>query len=408
MRTNRRQFLTQTLGSSALLSLSPAIPHFLSQSAFAAGTKGDNVLVIVQLTGGNDGLNTIAPYADDVYRRNRVTLGLGAGQVLKIDDYVGFHNQMTGMSKLLEDGKLAILQGIGYPNPDRSHFESMDIWHSAQRDPGLKTDGWLGRYLDEHASRDGGDVPGMRLGAGPRPLALRAHQVQAPSIQSPEQIKLETGGDTGVRSVIEQAAGAQRDGGNDLLGFVQKSTVAALASSERVRTALSGYNTPINYPGTTLARRLRTVAQLIDAGLNTRIYYVELDGFDTHSDQSGAHAALLSELSGAVAAFIGDLAHHGHDQRVMLLAFSEFGRRVKENASQGTDHGAAAPMFAAGGRVRPGLIGKHPSLTDLDDGDLKFHTDFRQMYATVLDQWLGGDSTQVLGQKFDHVPLVKA
>jgi uncharacterized protein (DUF1501 family) len=187
---------------------------------------------------------------------------------------------------------------------------------------------------------------------------------------------------------------------------VQQSTTVALASSQRVEQALGNYQTPVNYPGSGLATKLRTVAQLVDAGLSTRIYYLTLDGFDTHSNQAPAHASLLGELSSSVQAFLEDLAHHGHAQRVLLMTFSEFGRRVKENASAGTDHGAAAPMFLAGGRVSAGLHGAHPSLADLQDGDLKHHTDYRQVYASVLENWLAWPSESILGGKFTSLPII--
>lgn len=409
MHTTRRDFLTRTIGASALLSLAPSIPQFLSGAALeAADSKrsGDNVLVVVQLAGGNDGINTVVPYGDAEYKKNRFTLALDKSQLLKIDDYVGFHPSMRGFSKLLEAGRLSILQGIGYPNPDRSHFTSMDIWHTAQLEPTRRIEGWLGRYLDAGVQRDGRDVPCLHLGSERQPLAVLARDVRVPSVRSLENFKLDDGGDVRLARAVGEAAGAKRAEGNELLGFLERSTVSALASSKQVHESLKRYDTSINYPGSNLAQQLKLVAQLIDAGMSTKIYYLSLDGFDTHADQGEAHAALLTELSGAVGAFIDDLAAHGHADRVMLMSFSEFGRRVKENASRGTDHGAAAPMFLAGGKVKPGLIGKHPSLTDLDDGDLKYHTDFRRVYASVLGEWLGCDSAAILGAKFDPMPLL--
>jgi uncharacterized protein (DUF1501 family) len=219
-------------------------------------------------------------------------------------------------------------------------------------------------------------------------------------VRSLDQFRFSDGGDSKFRAAFEKNAGATRGGAGDLVRFLQSSTTAALTSSERVHAAMRDYKPATKYPGTGLAERLRSVAQLIDAGLGTRIYYVALDGFDTHSDQGEAHANLLGELAGAVGAFVDDLSQHGHGERVTVMMFSEFGRRLRENASRGTDHGAAAPMFLAGGRVRPGLIGKHPSLTDLDDGDPKFHTDFREIYAAVLQNWLGWNTDGILDAKF--------
>ena len=421
--TSRRAFLKGSLSSAGLVALAPAVPQFLlSASARAEQARGETVLVVVQLTGGNDGLNTVIPYADDAYRKGRPSLAVAAGQVRKVDDYVGLHPSMEGFSKLLEAGQLGIVQGVGYPNPDRSHFSSMDIWHTAKRDPGTgstdtsagvgaRATGWLGRCFDRQAKTakgggPGGDVPGLHLGgSGQLPLALVGEAVHVSSVQALEGFKLEDGGDEQLRNAIRQATSAARVGNDDLLTFLQNGTVSALESSRRVQESLRRYQTDVAYPETNLGRQLKTVAQLIDAGLGTRVYYLEHGNFDTHANQAAAHAGLLAELAGATAAFVRDLDKHGHGKRVLTMTFSEFGRRVQENASQGTDHGAASSMFIAGGRVRQGLIGKHPSLTDLDEGDLKYHTDFRSVYAGVLESWLGVPAEPVLGEKFTPLKL---
>jgi uncharacterized protein (DUF1501 family) len=326
--------------------------------------------------------------------------------VLKVDADCGFHPSLRGFADLLESGKLAVVQGVGYPNPNRSHFESMDIWHTCYHQTNRRSDGWLGRYLDATHAVAGRDVPALHLGGEQQPLALAAEDVRVPSIGSLERFRLHGGNDASLSSAIKQLAEADRASTSNLLDFVQTSTSAALTASERVEAAARDYKTETAYPQTALSSKLRTVAQLIDAGLSTRIYYVELDGFDTHSRQAAAHGALLSEFSDAVTAFINDITQHGHGQRVLVMSFSEFGRRVKENASEGTDHGAAAPMFLAGERVRPELIGQQPCLTELDDGDLKSHTDFRQVYATVLEDWLAWQSAPVLGDAYEKLPLV--
>jgi uncharacterized protein (DUF1501 family) len=306
----------------------------------------------------------------------------------------------------LEKGRLSIVQGVGYPEPNRSHFESMDIWHTCHQDKTQRSDGWLGRYLDAALRRAGGDVPALHLGGETQPLALAARHVRVPSVRSLERFRLQTD-ERQLREVVRELAAAERSTGDELLTFIQTSMTSALAASERVEASGQDYKSKVTYPQSDLGQKLRVIAQLVDAGLTTRIYYVELDGFDTHSEQAAAHAALLGQLSGAVSAFLDDIADNGHADRVLLMTFSEFGRRVEENASEGTDHGAAAPMFLAGGRVQPGLVGKHPSLTDLVDGDLKHHTDFRQVYATVLDDWLGWNSATILQQKYQTLPLLR-
>jgi uncharacterized protein (DUF1501 family) len=236
-------------------------------------------------------------------------------------------------------------------------------------------------------------------------LALIAEKVRVPSIRSPEKFRLNAASDPALLGAIKDLAGQSRNSSDDLLGFLQTSTSSALSDSDRITQALRGYQSPVQYPDNDLANKFKTVAQLIAAGLPTRVYYLELDGFDTHSQQPGAHAALLQQMGGSMQAFLDDVAHQGQADRVLVMSFSEFGRRVQENASEGTDHGAAAPVFLAGTRVKPGLIGKLPSLTDLEDGDLKFHTDFRQVYAAVLDDWLGWKSRDVLQGEYAPVSV---
>jgi uncharacterized protein (DUF1501 family) len=404
----RREFL-RAAGGATVLSFSGTAPAFLVEASAAqsAAKKGETILVVVQLSGGNDGLNTVVPYADDAYHKNRFTLRIGKEAVHKLNDHVGLHPAMRGMADLFQQKKLAIVQGVGYPNPNRSHFESMDIWHTARPKRDRRAVGWLGRYLDESAAaRRGTDVAGLHLGSERQPLALAALNVQVPSVRSLDRFRLQDGGDAELRKAVELLAGIKRAAKSDLLDFIQANATAALASSKRISDALGRYKTSVAYPSTGLAQSLKSVAQLIDAGLSTRVYYVALDGFDTHSEQKDAHAGLVGELSGAVAAFMQDLVEHGHVDRVLVASFSEFGRRVRENASRGTDHGAAAPMFLAGGRVRAGLIGKHPSLTDLDDGDLKHHTDFRQVYAAILRDWLGWKTEAILDGKYEPVAVV--
>jgi uncharacterized protein (DUF1501 family) len=410
MHTSRRTFLT-VASSTTLVALSPAVPAFLRRAAALENGSGNSpagerVLVVLQLTGGNDGLNTVIPYADDDYAKNRFSLRHDVNSVLKIDDYVGLHPSLRGFAELLEQDRLAIVQGVGYRNPNRSHFESMDIWHTAVPKLPAQRSGWLGRGLDA-ARRDGGDLPAIHLGSEVQPLALATRDVAVPSLASLDGFKLNTGGDRDLARAIRENAGIARPASDELLGFLQVNTTAALAASERVERAMKDYRSGTDYPGTALAQKLRGVAQLINAGLNTRIYYLALDGFDSHSNQRDAHAGLLSELSGAVAAFLSDVSEHGHSERVLVMTFSEFGRRVKENASQGTDHGAAAPMFLAGAQVQPGLIGEHPSLTDLDDGDLKFHTDFRGVYAAVLRDWLGWAPGPIVGDDITPIDVIR-
>ena len=408
MTTSRRGFLKTAVGSSAVVSFGGTAPSFLLQAtAEENAAERDNVLVVVQLSGGNDGLNTVAPFRDETYLEKRPTLAVRSDVALRIDQSFGFHPAARGLADLLEAGQLAIVQGVGYSNPNRSHFESMDIWHTCRRKTETRNDGWLGRYLERAGSEEDSDAPALHLGPEKQPLALASSDVQVPSIRSLKQFQLRDGNNSRLKNAIREINGKPAATGNSLLGFVQNNSSAALSTAERIESIGAGYRSQVSWPDSGLAGKLRSGAQLIDSGMAARIYYVTLDGFDTHARQAGAHAALLREFSSAVAAFIQDINDHGHGDRVTLFGFSEFGRRLQENASEGTDHGAAAPVFLAGNSVESGLIGKHPSLTDLHDGDVKHHTDFRQVYAALLEHWLGTASTPILGQSFKPVLVFK-
>ncbi|MCA9052716.1 MAG: DUF1501 domain-containing protein [Planctomycetaceae bacterium] len=403
MSTTRREFLRR---SPALFALGSFAPQFLLRAAAGEGAADNDgrVLVVVQLSGGNDGLNSVVPFRNEVYRQNRPTLAVPAADVLKIDSELGFHPSLRGFADLLEAGRLAIVQGVGYDNPNRSHFESMDIWHTCRRKEEPRPDGWLGRFLEQSNGHATNDVPAMHLGGEKQPIALASHSIRVPTIRSVEQFQLQTsGGET--REMVSELTAADRDSGDELLGFVQSSTTSALSVAERFARSAASATPTREYPATDLGQKLSTIARLIANGLSTRIYYVELDGFDTHAQQGAAHAGLLRQVGDAINTFITDMVSQGLGDRVLVTAFSEFGRRLAENASEGTDHGAGAPLFVAGTKVRTGLIGPHPSLTDLDQGDVKHHTDFRRVYAAVIEGWLGGESSPVLGGSFAPVEL---
>jgi uncharacterized protein (DUF1501 family) len=418
MPTTRRGFLRSSLASSSLVAMGAAtVPTFLGQTAAQAGDdpgKGRRVLVVLQLIGGNDGLNTVVPHALEGYDRARRALRLPKAQLQTVTPEVGLHPGMGGLAKLLEDGALAIVQGVGYPNPDRSHFRSMEIWETARSDtrPDNLETGWLGRALDAGVP-SGDDIAAIHLGGGRLPLALKARTAEAPSVRDLAAFRLKLEGPEPRRAeetralaeVARTAEGSAAD--NPLLGFVRRSALAAYDSSDRLSRLIGDNDAKASYPETPLAGRLRDIARIIKAGFQTPIYYTTQDGYDTHANQLAVHAGLLTELSDAVAAFRADLKAAGQADRVSVLVFSEFGRRVGENASAGTDHGAAAPVFVVGPVARPGLVGEHPSLEDLDDGDLKHHTDFRRIYASVLADWLGLDPTPVLGPGFEPLGLWK-
>lgn len=412
MSTTRREFLKTSLAASTLVSMGAAtIPGFLALSARAAAAKAnDRILVVVQLVGGNDGLNTVVPHGLDGYARARRVLRLPAGQIQKITREIGLHPGMGQMAKLLEDGRVAVVQGVGYPNPDRSHFRSMEIWETARTENGALESGWLGRALDAAPAAPGDDTPALHVGTGALPLAYKSKRTEVPSLDRLDQFRLQVSGDAAGRRTTRNALDgmARIDRGTDdpLLGFLRRTTLAAYDSSQRLEQLTSPGSGATKYPNFGLARRLELIAQIVKAGFGTRIYYTTLDGFDTHANQLGTHAALLTELSDSIAAFHADLAGAGQADRVALLTFSEFGRRVAENASSGTDHGAAAPVFIVGPVAHAGLVGEHPSLDALDDGDLRHHTDFRRVYATLLQTWLGLPSAPIVGPGFEPLDLL--
>jgi uncharacterized protein (DUF1501 family) len=402
----RRQFLTRTLRGASLVALGSVVPQFVARTALAAAPGKDNVLVVLELTGGNDGLNTVIPYADDLYHKARPTLRQTKDVVIRLDDHVGLHSGMGGLRPLWEQGQLAVVQGVGYPNPERSHFEAMDIWQSG--DPKrTATNGWLGRATTEMKDTSGG-VPILHIGSKSLPLAATGAPGGAVTVNDKNSFRLELGDGKAEqqkarRKLLEDVAKPpERAGEDDLLSFVQRRQVQTLTSVETLRGLLEGPNA-ISGSGTGLSQKLQLIAGLIAKGFGTRIFYVSLDGFDTHAGQAATHNTLLAELADSVGGFFQTLKTNGDGSRVRMVTFSEFGRRVDENGSRGTDHGAASCLFVAGPSVKGGVVGPHPSLSDLGDGDLKFHTDFRRVYATLLDGWLGCDGKAVLGAKWEHV-----
>jgi uncharacterized protein (DUF1501 family) len=413
MSHTRRDFLRAALGTSTLLSLGSVAPDWLLRSTKAASRRDnrDTVLVVLQLSGGNDGLNTVVPYTDDEYGRNRTTLRLPTSDLHKIDSSLGFHPRMEAFSRLYKDGYLSIVQGVGCPNPDQDHDRAMRMWHTADPQHLKRQTGWLGRVADRTWSPAAPDTTAVFVGPIVRPFALNAENAVVPSIRSIEDLSVRS---VPARAFQETPRGVTTNAlaGNPLLQFVRQSTLDTRAKSERVEAVMKAAGNSGDYPAFGLARDLRTIAQLIRADIGIRIFFAELGGggiggFDNHANQLGNHCAELHQLAESVAAFVYDLQHDKQLDRVVLMTFSEFGRTVKENGRRGTDHGVAAPMFLAGGQVKSGLLGPHPSLTDLDKGALKMHTDFRKVYATVLDRWLGFASEPVLGGRFESLDVLR-
>jgi uncharacterized protein (DUF1501 family) len=400
----RRDFLSST----ALASASLLVPGFLKalnapyqpgRPRLAASGKR---LVVLQLTGGNDGLNTVIPFADDAYYRARPQLGIPAASVLRLSDTHGLHPALTGLRPLFDAGQLSIVHAVGYPDPDRSHFRSMDIWHTASASSDYWTTGWLGRLLD--AQPIGHAHQAIELD-DTLSLALKGARRSGFGLSDPEKLARAT--QFGLQRELVPLAPAQVSAAMSELDFLYRTTADAFESTRLLADTARKGNATATYPQGELGRDLRTVAQLIAGGLDTPIYYVSFAGFDTHVGQPRRQEVLLREFGDAVAAFTDDLKRAQAFDSTVILVFSEFGRRVAENGSRGTDHGTAGPVMLISGALRqPGFVGTPASLTDLDAGDLRHRIDFRQIYATLLARQLSADPDALLGQHFDQLNLV--
>ena len=364
------------------------------------------MLVVIQLDGGNDGINTVVPFKDEGYARNREALALPVKRLISVTEGIGLHPAMQGAGRMLEAGRLAIVPGVGYPNPDRSHFRSMAIWHTARLDPdpdAHSRPGWIGRGLDARAVPGASGPASLYIGAGAVPSALRGTSAPAATLEHIDDLTLDQ------PNAAKPAAGDMmdnRESSDSVASFVQRAALDAYATADRL-AALGRDDSNARYPSSALAQRLGLIARLLKGGFGARVFYTLQTGYDTHGAQPGTHFQLLNELSGALEAFHADLGASGLLDRVLVMAFSEFGRRVAENGSAGTDHGTSGPVFLAGTHIQSGLIGSYPSLTDLVDGDLKMTVDFRRVYATVLEDWLGLASKNALNGTFERMPLFR-
>ncbi len=412
MQISRRDFIKDTAGATSLVAFGTGIPAFLvrSSAAMEAGrASSGKVLVVIQLSGGNDGLNTVVPYEDDAYHRGRPTLRIAPDQLHKLGSGLGLHPAMAAFGRLYQEGKLSILQGVGYPKSSRDHEAAMADWHTGVlRDhvpPGART-GWLGRTVEAASDPGKTELRAVFVGDIKAPFGLRTGRAVVPEVKSLEEW-LPKGPDWSDASLPRDSVPPSATGSPSSLSAVRDATFNARLVRRRLVAAEQALHSQRSgvYPPFPLAQNLATVAQLIRADLGIRIYSVELGGggiggFDTHANQSANHGALLRELAESALAFADDLNHDRLLDSVLVMTFSEFGRTLSENGRRGTDHGVAAPMFMIGGKIKGGVWGAHPSLTDLDADAPKFHTDFRRVYATVLEQWLNLKSEKVLPPGF--------
>lgn len=372
----------------------------------AAGGKatGDTVLVVCQFSGGNDGLNMVVPYANSTYYKLRPTIGIPDSKVLKLTDQQGLHPAMKGVADLYQKGKVAVINNVGYPNPNRSHFRSMDIWQSASPDSKMKY-GWLGRHFDQQLAT-GTLNPVVAIGLSTdKPLALSGKTASIPCFASLADVKNMVG-DPDTERMLREIQGMDAMQGSSTR-VVQQASKTALDAMAILNKQLEGYKSTQEYGKDPFGNGFKQIAQLVATSPATRVIYFSAGGFDTHARQAETHEKLLGWFSDAVSKFQAEMESIGKADKVIVMTFSEFGRRSYENASAGTDHGAAAPMFVIGNQVKGGVYGPIPDLQNLQDGDVRFSTDFRQVYAATLDTWMGGDSAVVLGESFQHVETFK-
>jgi len=392
----RKEFIQ--VGSLATASL--MLPKFLK--AFEAKNMvpaGNKVVVILQLSGGNDGLNTVIPVRNDIYYRSRPRLGIEKGKALLLNDEVGLHPSLTGFKELYDDGSLGIMNNVGYPNPDRSHFRSMDIWHTASQSNEYLTTGWVGRYLDAQCS--GCDKPTQAIEIDDvLSLAMKGEHIKGIAVKDPRRL-YGTSNEKFFRDVLKNH---RDDGGEQPVDYLYKTMAETLSSADYIFKQSRMHPSSAEYPKTDLGNSLKTIASLIYSDINTKVYYVSLGSFDTHINQDAQQKRLFTEMNDAVKAFVKDLKDNNRFNDVMLFTFSEFGRRVEQNASGGTDHGTANNMFLiSGGLKQKGVINPLPDLSDLQEGDLKYNVDFKNVYATVLNKWLNADDAAILGKKYEHL-----
>jgi len=419
MPVQRREFLKGGVG---LVAAGLVVPTFLAETVRAleaapaavpaAGPRpqvdlGRRILVVVQLAGGNDGLNTLVPYGDSRYYQARPGLGVPREQVLAIDGAVGLSPHLGQLKARYDAGQVAVVQGVGYPNPNRSHFRSMDIWQTGVPDQ-IGKSGWLGRYLEACACGTDKHLEGLVMGGVvqksfwteltlvPAIANLAAFQYGSPRA-NPAARSYEV---QALRAALAQSRGRPEE------EFLRQSTQIALDDADVLAQVAQGYQTAATYPQSYFAESLKTIAQIIAGDVGTKVFFATLGGFDTHANQVLQHQRLLTDLDSSLEAFMQDMERLGRQQDVMVMTFSEFGRRVQENGSGGTDHGTAEPLFILGGGIRGGLHGTYPNLATLDRGDLEHTTDFRSVYGSVLQGWLGAPADQILGGAFPSLPLV--
>ena len=398
---DRRHFLKNTaLASGALM-----VPAFLKPFEVLAKSDltGYKNLVIIQLSGGNDGLNTIVPYGNDIYYQKRSTIAINKNDIVKLNDMQGLNPSLSALKEIYDQGWMSIINSVGYPNPDRSHFRSMDIWQTGSESNQFLTTGWIGRYLDSNCQTCSKPYAAIEVD-DTLSLAMKGAKMKGIAVQDPGKL-YQTTREPFFKDLVHDHSGDNLS--EDNLGYLYKTMIETYSSAEYIQNTSKTYTVKSEYPATQLGNQLKTVSKFINSGLQTRIYYVSLSGFDTHVRQQDQQARQLKIYGDAVSAFIKDLKQSGKLDDTLVMTFSEFGRRVEQNASNGTDHGTANNILIYGGRLKKsGFYNEAPDLSQLDNGDLKYQIDFREVYATLLDKWLNVNNGQILTKSFAGLNFV--
>jgi uncharacterized protein (DUF1501 family) len=397
----RRDFLK----NSALVSGAFMVPAFLKPFEAMAKSQlsGYKNLVIIQLSGGNDGLNTIVPYGNDIYYQKRNTIAINKTDIIKLDDMQGLNPSLSALKDIYDLGWMSVINSVGYPNPDRSHFRSMDIWQTGSESNQFLSTGWIGRYLDANCQVNKNPYTAIEVD-DTLSLAMKGIKMKGVAVQDPEKL-YQTTREPFFKDLVH--AHNATDLNEDNLGYLYKTMIESYSSADYIRNTSKTYNVTGTYPATQLGNQLKTVSKFINSGLETRVYYVSLSGFDTHIRQNDQQARQLKIYGDAVAAFIKDLKQTGKLDDTLVMTFSEFGRRVEQNASNGTDHGTANNILVYGGKLKKaGIYNNAPDLATLDNGDLKYEIDFRDVYATLLDKWLNMNNSQVLNKNFAGLQFI--
>lgn len=399
MQIKRKDFIQ--IGSLATASF--MLPKFLKAfEGKAMVPSGNKVVVVLQLSGGNDGLNTVIPVRNDLYYKARPRLGIEKAKALSLSDETGLHPALNGFKELYDDGSLGIINSVGYPNPDRSHFRSMDIWQTASQSTEYWSSGWVGRYLD--AQCNGCDKPTQAIEIDDvLSLSMKGNNINGIAVKDPRRL-YGTANEKFFRDVIKNH---KEETGEQSVDYLYKTMAQTLSSADYIFKQSRLHPTGAEYPKTGLGNNLKTIASLILSEINTKVYYVSLGSFDTHINQGAQQQRLFTEMNEAVKSFVKDLKTNNRFDDVLLFTFSEFGRRVSQNASGGTDHGTANNMFLiSGGLKQKGMINALPDLGDLQDGDLKYKIDFKNVYATILNKWLNADAQKILGRQYDFMNFI--